>query len=408
MTNPASASRKPWSALELLRVPAYRRLWGGAVLFSLGQWMERTAVGWFVLDLTGSIFLTALAWSVRTMPNLVLGPLAGAIADRHQRRSLLALNATVRAAIVLVLGLVALLRDQAVVEILVLVALSGMTMTLQIAALQSLAAELAGAGRLAGAVSLMSFGQRSVGAVGALLSGFLIAALGAGATFLLAVVPLVLGALAFASVPPTTRTPATTRLSSDVLEGLQVVFRVRIVGLLLGLMVVVEILGFSFNSLLPAVAERILGVGPEGLGALMSGAAVGAMAGTGLLAALADRVRHGRMLLAVIVGFGSLLVLLGMSQVFALSLLIVTGIGAMASLVDALEWTLLQASVDERLRGRVLGAWNHAIGWGWIGPVVLGGLAEGIGVGNALALSGALLLLTGGLVALQSRQLRHA
>ncbi|MEE9279258.1 MAG: MFS transporter [Myxococcota bacterium] len=408
MTSPAPAPGNQWSALELLRVPVFRRLWGGAVLFSLGQWMERTAIGWFVLDLTGSVFLTALVWSVRTMPNLVFGPLAGAIADRHQRRSLLALNAAVRAAIVLVLGLVALVRDPSVVGILVLVALSGMTMTLQLAALQSLAGELAGAGRLASAVSLMSFGQRSVGAVGALSSGFLIAGLGAGATFLLAVVPLVLGALAFASVPPTTRTPATTRLSSDVLEGLHVVFRVRIVGLLLGLMVVVEILGFSYNSLLPAVAERTLGVGPEGLGALMSGAAVGSMAGTGFLAALADRARHGRLLIGVIALFGILLVLLGVSHVFAVSLLVVSGIGAMAALVDALEWTLLQASVDERLRGRVLGAWNHAIGWGWIGPVVLGALAEGIGVGNALALSGALLGVTGGLVALQSRQLRHA
>ena len=185
-------------------------------------------------------------------------------------------------------------------------------------------------------------------------------------------------------------------------------FRVRIVGLLLGLMVVVEILGFSFYSLLPVVAERILGMGPEGLGALMSGAAVGSMAGTGLLAALADRARHGRLLLGAIALFGILLILLGVSHVFAVSVLVVSGIGAMAALVDALEWTLLQTSVDERLRGRVLGAWNHAIGWGWIGPVVLGGLAEGIGVGNALALSGALLLLTGGLVALQSRQLRHA
>jgi hypothetical protein len=55
----------------------------------------------------------------------------------------------------------------------------------------------------------------------------------------------------------------------------------------------------------------------------------------------------------------------------------------------------------------VLGAWNHAIGWGWIGPVALGAVAEGIGVDRALALSGALLALTGIGVAWRSAVLRR-
>lgn len=399
--------RESGSAIEPFRVRAFRRLWVGAVLFSFGQWMERTAIGWFVLDLTGSVFLTALAWAVRTVPNLVFGPVAGAIADRYSRRMLLVVNSLARALTVSLLGLVAL-GEPSVVEILVLVAVSGLTMTLQLAASQSLAAEVAGPGRLASAVSLLSFGQRAVGAAGALSAGFLISGLGAANTFLLAAPPLLLGALAFAAVSTPARTPSTSRLSADVVEGIRVVFRVRIVGLLLGLMIAVEILGFSFNSLLPAVADGLLGVGPEGLGTLMSAAAIGSMAGTALLAAIAERARQGRMLLAVIGLFGVLLVLLSLSRLFVISVLIVTGIGAMAAMVDALEWILLQASVDERLRGRVLGAWNHAIGWGWIGPVVLGALAEGIGVANALALSGALLAATGALVTIQSRALRRA
>ncbi len=368
--------------------------------------MERTAIGWFVLDLTGSVFLTALAWSVRSIPNVFFGPIAGALADRYSRRVLLATNACVRASIVTVLGLVAG-GEEAVLQILVLVGLSGVTMTVQTAALQSLAGDVAGAGRLASAISLVSFGARSVGAVGALASGFLIAGIGASGTFLLAAAPLVLSALLFASVPSPARAPSNARLSADVLEGLQTIVRVPIVGLLLGLMVVVEILGFSFNALLPAVADLLLGVGPEGLGTLMSGAALGSMAGTAFLA-LAHRSPKGPLLLGAVSLFGVLLVGLAVSQSFLLSMLIVGAVGAMAAMVDALEWMLLQASVDERLRGRVLGAWNLAIGWGWIGPVVLGALAEWIGVENALALSGALLALTGALVASQSRLLRQA
>ncbi len=388
-------------------IPAFRRLWTASVLFSLGQWMERTAIGWFVLNLTGSVFLTALAWSVRSIPNVFFCPIAVALADRYSRRVLLATNASVRAVTVTVLGLVAFGGEEAILQIFVLVGLSGVTMTVQTAALQSLAGDVAGPGRLASAISLVSFGARSVGAAGALATGFLIAGIGASGTFLLAAAPLLLGALLFASVPSPPRAPSNTKLSADVLEGLQTIVRVPIVGLLLGLMVVVEILGFSFNSLLPAVAGSLLGVGPEGLGTLMFGAALGSMAGTAFLAA-AHRSRKGPLLLGAVSLFGVLLVGLAVSRSFLLSMLIVGGVGAMAAMVDALEWMLLQASVDERLRGRVLGAWNFAIGWGWIGPVVLGALAEWIGVGNALAISGALLALTGALVALQSRVLRQA
>ena len=131
------------------------------------------------------------------------------------------------------------------------------------------------------------------------------------------------------------------------------------------------------------------------------------MVGTAFLA-LAHRSQKGPMLLGAVSLFGLLLVALAVSRSFLLSALVVGGIGAMAAMIDALEWMLLQASVDKRLRGRVLGAWNLAIGWGWIGPVALGALSEWIGVGSALALSGALLALTGGLVALQSRVLRQA
>ena len=58
-------------------IPSFRRLWAAGVLFSLGQVMERTAIGWFVLDATGSVFLTALAWAVRSIPNSLLRPDCG-------------------------------------------------------------------------------------------------------------------------------------------------------------------------------------------------------------------------------------------------------------------------------------------------------------------------------------------
>ena len=66
----AAARRK--RALYALGFPAFRRVWLGGVLSGLAKWMERLAVGWLVLNETGSVFLAALSFAVRAAPSIVL------------------------------------------------------------------------------------------------------------------------------------------------------------------------------------------------------------------------------------------------------------------------------------------------------------------------------------------------
>ena len=394
-------------AVDCFHVPAFRRVWTAAVLFALGQWMERVAVGWFVLDSTGSVFLTALVWSVRMLPNLVLGPVAGALSDRLPRARVLAAAALVKAVVLAAIGVAVLTGHDSVPLLFTLVALSGATMAFQISSLQALAADTVGRERLASAVSLTSFGQRSVGAVGAVGGGLLITTLGPAFTFALAVVPVVTAASIYVRLPAGGRRVASQPLLSDVADGLRLLVTVRLVSVLLGLMVVVEILGFSYHSLLPVIASAVLDVGPVGLGTLVSATALGSLAGTGALTLMADMRRKGPLLVGVVFSFGVLLVALAGSDRFVLSIVIVAGIGAMAAMVDALEWILLQASVPDGMRGRVLGGWNLAIGIGVIGPIALGALADVAGVQWAIGASGALLATAALIIAVGARRLRE-
>jgi MFS family permease len=159
--------------------------------------------------------------------------------------------------------------------LLALVFVTGSTLAFQITALQPLQAEIVGSARLGNAISLTSFGQRSIGVVGALTGGLLIGWLGPAPTFLVGAVPLVAAAAMFASVrrdaAPVQRSSGFT---ADVLDGVRMLVQTPLVRLLLAMMIVVEILGFSFNGLLPAVAERVLEVGPERLGVLTAGVSV--------------------------------------------------------------------------------------------------------------------------------------
>ncbi|MCY4616809.1 MAG: MFS transporter, partial [Chloroflexi bacterium] len=347
------------------RAPGFMRVWVGAVLFALGIWMERLAVGWFVLDVTGSVFLAALSLGIRSIPNLILGPVGGAVSDRLPRGRVLMVTSIVRAVAAGLMALVVVVDVATVPLLLALVFVTAATLAFHNTSLQPLQAELAGPARLGTAISLTSFGQRSIGAAGALGGGLLIGSLGPAPTFLVAAVPLVLAGVVFAGVPSPPKSPVTRpHLARDVIEGLRLLWRTPAIRLLLGMMIVIEILGFSFASLLPAVAERVLDVGPERLGVLTAAVSVGAMFGTALLVVTADRLPRGLMLVSVFATFGLLVVVLGNSDVFWLSVAATAGIGASAAMVDALEWIMLQASVHDEGRGRALGGWNFAIGWG--------------------------------------------
>jgi len=409
MTAPADSTAPPTTPglLASFEEPEFRTVWFGAVLFSLGMWMERLAIGWFVLDETGSVFLAALSFAIRTVPNLVLGPIGGAASDRLPRGQVLLATALIRMTAAALMALVVFVGVAAVPILLLLVFITGATIAFQNTALQPLQAEIVGPRRLGNAISLTSFGQRSIGVFGALSGGVLIAWLGPATTFLVGAIPLAGAALMFSRVHrPAAPASSDNRFLADVIEGLRLIVQTRMVRLLLGMMILVEILGFSFNGLLPAVAERVLEVGPERLGVLTAGVSVGAMLGTLFLVVTADRLPRGLMLIAVFAMFGALIITLGNSTLFWLSVVAAAGIGASAAMVDALEWIMLQDSVPDALRGRALGGWNFAIGWGWIGPITLGAIADGTSVTTALTISGALLVTAAAVVLLTARSLR--
>lgn len=390
-----------------LEVPAFRWLWCSSALYAFGQWMERTAVGWLVLQETGSVFLTALAWAVRIAPGIFVGPIAGALADRMSRSQMLALSAAAKVVVLVVIGVLTLTGAFPLAIVLLLVVVSGGSMTFNISALQPLVRDLVGPERSMNAISINSFGQRAVGSLGALFAGYLIAWFGAGEAFLVAAVILVAAALGFAAIRSPVPAQRAGGLFHDVADGVRIVFRTPIVALLLLLVIISENLGFAFYALLPAIAEEVLDVGPDGLGMLGTAVGMGSILGTLGLALLGDFSRKGVLLAAVIIAFGALLLAMAGTSVYLLALCVAAGLGASMAAVDALEWIILQAQVPDEYRGRVIGAWNLCIGLGWVGPVVLGATAAAIGIPAALAIFGIVLSLSGA-AALKSRQLRAA
>ena len=375
---------------------------------------ELLAVGWLVLVETESVFLTAASLAVRQAPTVLTAPIGGYISDRVSRSRMLAATSLYKAVIVALLASVALGGFDAVWPVLVLVAFSGIGGSFEIPATQGLITDIVSRRMVMNAVTLQSTGARAVGAIGGLVGGLVISSFGVPAALFGSSTVFLVGAVIIAKMPKRQRPGADSsrvagpRIFLEAAKSLAILMRLPIVKTVLLSAIVVEIFGFTYNSVLPAVARDLLNVGADGLGALTLMSGFGALIGVAILTTLGDFRRKGLLLIGVITTFGITLVAFSSSSTFPLSLVLIMGVGAMASSFDAMQWTLLQRHVPDDMRGTAIGGWVFAIGFGWIGHLAMGAVAQAIGVQWAIAGAGGLVVLTGLIILAVSSKLRAA
>lgn len=391
------------SALAALRLPAFRRLCAASYTDAIGTWMERLAVGWFVLDTTGSVFLAALSFAARSAPNMVLGPFGGVVADRFPRTRVLTVTTATKALLMVVLATLGYQGLRSAWPVLAVVAAGSVARVSEQATAQALLGDIIGRARVGPATSLYASGQRAVGLLASLGAGFLLARAGPGPVFLCAAVASMAASAQFAllRVPSLTAARGDSRSSffADAADGLRIASRIPVVVRLLVLAVTVEVFAFSYQALLPALAERVLHLDATGLGILTFAASLGGVIGMLLLTRLVTVVPGGVLLTCVTGMFALGLLLLASVERLALSVALMVSVGATAAMFDGLQWVLLQRNVPDAVRGRVMGLWTMAIGFGWLGPVVLGALGEAFGTQPALALGGVIAMLAAGIAA---------
>ena len=402
---------KPDGALSSFAYPLYRRIWATSVVFALGNWGERLAVGWVVLNETDSVFLTAATFAVRQAPQLFAAPIGGALSDRFSRGKILLLTGLYKALVLSFMAMIAANGLEPLWLMFVLLGLSGIGHSFEIPCVQGMVTGSVPREVRMNAVAVQSTGMRAVGAAGALAAGFAIDRLGVPITLISSgVVFGIAGFLAMIvnrglQVELTVRTKSVVR---DVIDGLQLMSRLPLVRMILITAVLVEIFGFSYGALMPAVAKEALGVDVKGLGMLTMMAGVGSVAGSVFLMALGNFAKKGLLLIGIAVSYGIFVSTFSASGSYAVALVLILGVGASAAAFDVMQWTLLQLNVPDDMRGRAVGAWVSAIGFGWVGHLGLGAVAEIAGVQWALALAGLSVILTAMIALAASKELRKA
>jgi MFS family permease len=163
-----------------LAIRNYRVYAAGALVSNIGTWMQRVAQDWLVLELTHSGTALGIVTGLQMLPSLLFSPMAGVVADRVAKRTVLRLTQLAMAVPAALLGLLAVTGVVEVWHVYALAFVFGIGTAFDAPARQSFVVEMVGKDDLANAVGLNSASFNSGRMIGPALAGVLIAGLGSG------------------------------------------------------------------------------------------------------------------------------------------------------------------------------------------------------------------------------------
>lgn len=377
-----------------LRHPNFRRFWMGHGVSLIGTWMQSVGQGWLVLELTNSPFRLGLVSALQFTPVLLLSLVAGAIVDRLPRRRVLLVTQTTLMAAAFLLGVLTLTGLVRYWHVLVLAVVFGLANAFDVPARQSMIAELVPREDLMNAIALNSAAFNTARVVGPAAAGLLVGSLGTAAAFLCNGVSFlaVIAALLTLQVPPRVRPEPNRNLVGEIRAGLGYIRRTPIVLVTIALTGLISIFSLNFNVFVPTLARTVLGQEATGYGFLMSAVGLGAVAAALSLAARSKQGPTLRLAITGAVSLGAMELLLGATSFYppemryylAAGLLIATGFSMIT--FSATAQSLVQSTVPDELRGRVMSAYQLVFGgFTPFGAMFAGTFSDLFGVTVALA-----------------------
>ncbi|MBI2897599.1 MAG: MFS transporter [Deltaproteobacteria bacterium] len=407
MTSPRAALGRVFGSLA---VRNFRLFFVGQAVSLVGSWAQTTGVSWLVLKLTGSPLALGTVTALQFVPVALLTLFGGVLADRAPKRRLLVAVQSIALVQATVLGLLVAWDVVELWHVYALAALGGAVMAIEVPTRQAFVIELVGREMLPNAVALHSSIFSAARVLGPGLGGLAIAAFGTEATFLANAVSFLAVILAYAlmrseELHPSGPSPSDAGVLHQVGQALAYSWRTPPVMLVFVLIAFLGTFAFNFTVVVPLVAEFVLRVGPEKFGLLSSCLGLGSVVAA-LTQAIVARAST-RVLLGAAFAFVGCVGLVALSRSYLLTgaLLFAVGLGAVTFTTNAN--TLLQLTVPDELRARVMSVYfflfagSTPIG-GWFTGVV----AEHWSVPAAVAIDAGLAGL-GCLVALGYRG-RHA
>jgi MFS family permease len=353
------------------------RLWFFGQLVSLiGTSMQNVAQGYLLFTLTGSVAFLGYVGFVSGLPSWLLVIFGGLIADRVPRRTLLVITQSVKMMLAFILGALVLVKMVQPWHILTLALLLGMANAVETPARKSLVVDLVQREDMTNAITLIDAMYYSSVIIGPAIAVVVYSLIGPSWCFLLNGISFiaVIAALLIMQTQSTPLLPQRGSPLADLGEGFHYVRGNRLVQTLITSELLLSIIGYGPLILLPAWAVKILNGDVATNGLLLSVFGIGAVLGGLLIATLASRRNRGKVWTS-----GSIIMPLAMfafalSRNLPLSLFCLGWMGLSYLALETNNSAIVQSSVPDELRGRVIGLFTLM----YTGGEPLGALAVGL------------------------------
>ena len=385
-------TRRPASAWAPLQEPLFRSLWIAAVISYTGTWMQNVGAGWLMTQLTTSPFMVGLVQAAGAIPVFVVVLPAGALADMVDRRRLLLFTQSWMVLAAAVLGALTLLGAVNPWVLLFFTSLMGVGAVMNDPAWQAITPEVISPERHAAAVALNSAGFNVARAAGPALGGIVVAAAGAGWSFLLNAASF-FGVILFLCTwkrAPHAALPVRS-MRHAIAEGFRYVQGAPQVKSVLVRTAAFSIGASSLLALLPVVCQPH---GAQGYGFLLTCFGLGALAGAAILPRLRFEYSVDGLVAGATILFATMTFAAGQVHIFEWLCLVLFTAGAAWIGILACFNVVAQTMCPSWMRARALSMYLLVLQGGMaIGSALWGAVASRQGVPEALAWSALALVL---------------
>ena len=353
--------------LDLLRQRNFALLWFGGLISFIGDWILFVGLPVYVYQMTGSVLATGIMFVVGRLPSIAFGSVAGVFVDRwDRRRTMIVANLLV---VPLLMPLL-LVDSPGEVWIVYLVSLATNTVRqFMDPAENALLPKLVGEENLQTANALNTLNNNLARLIGPAVGGVVLAVFYFPTTVLLDAASFVIaaGMISMISAPPsvTRADPAKEGedekkggLRSEWVEGLKIVRNNRVVASLFALLGVNMIAEGILSVLMVIYVQAVLGGGSVEVGWLLTAQAVGGLVGSLFVGRVSRSVKAWQMVWIGFVLLGVIDLITFNSGVLWVALVLMAIVGVPVTMLQTGVMTLFQMSVEDRFRGRVLGAFG--------------------------------------------------
>lgn len=377
----------------------------GQAISLIGTWLQITAQGWVVWELSHSAAALGFVAMLNTLPILFSGPWAGVWADRLDRRKVLIF--TQIASMILAITLAILIQSSMIQlwHVYILSALLGLVAALDLPSQQAFLGDLAGLAEVRRAVNLNAIIIQISRMIGPALAGIIIATIGTAPAFWLngiSFVPVIASLIVVRARE--SRDPQKSEGAlRDFTDGLRALRNQSRLQDLMLLSVLVTFLVFPIISIMPAFVGEVLHGDAQTLGSILAASGAGALIGSAILAPLAQAAKRvGIVLTAAVVWMGVWILISASTNLLWVAMLSIFLASMGFPLVFATALGLVQVIASPQMRARLLSLFvTVSFAAQPIASLLVGLSAQAITTALAIEVNGGLLILGGVLFALR-------